>query len=60
MPDGPNIDAPPTLEETRSMPKRTPSKKRQRGFRLPPTVSMHKEPFPSGWAYVFRHTTLGL
>src|SRR2546427_13029621 len=55
------------LEETRSMPKRTPpkrkrtpSKKRQGGFHLPPAVSMQKEQLPAGWAYVFRHTVLGL
>jgi hypothetical protein len=42
------------------MKKRTPSKKRQSDFRLPRDVSMHKEPVPSGCAYVFRHTALGL
>ena len=42
------------------MPKRTPSKKRQGGFHLPPAVSMQKEQLPSGWAYVFRHAELGL
>jgi hypothetical protein len=47
-------------KETHSMNKRTPSKKRQSDFRLPRGVSMHKEPLPSGWAYVFRHTELGL
>ena len=41
------------------MKKRTPPK-RQNGFRLPPAVSMQKEPRPSGWAYVFRHAELGL
>lgn len=48
------------LEETCSMPKRTPPKKRQSDFRLPPAMSMQKEQLPSGWAYVFRHTELGL
>src|SRR5215471_2283063 len=43
-----------------SMSKRTPPKKHQHDFRLPPGVSMQKEPLPSGWAYVFRHTELGL
>jgi len=42
------------------MPQRTPPKKRQNDFRLPPGVSMQKEQLPSGWAYVFHHTTLGL
>jgi hypothetical protein len=42
------------------MPKRTPPKKRQSDFRLPPGVSMQKEPTPSGWAYVFRHSARGL
>jgi hypothetical protein len=42
------------------MPKRTPSKKRQSDFRLPPGVSMQKEQLPAGWAYVFRHAKLGL
>lgn len=42
------------------MPKRTPPKKRQSDFRLPPGVSVHKESLHSGWAYVFRHTELGL
>jgi hypothetical protein len=28
-------------------------------FRLPPGVSFQKESLASGWAYVFRHTTLG-
>jgi hypothetical protein len=42
------------------MPKRTPPKKRQSDFRLPPAVSMQKEPLPSGWAYVVRHAKLGL
>jgi len=40
MPDGPNIDAPPPREETRAMPQRTPPKKRQNDFRLPPGVSI--------------------
>jgi hypothetical protein len=40
--------------------KKRPPTKRQSDFRLPPTVSMHKEQLPSGWAYVFRHATLGL
>src|SRR6267154_2843683 len=48
------------LKETHAMPKRTPPKKRQGDFRLPPGVSMQKEQLPSGWAYVFRHTELGL
>src|SRR5436305_9646398 len=60
MPDGPNIDAPHPLEETRSMPKRTPPKKRQSDFRLPLGVSMQQEPIPAGSAYVFRHAELGL
>jgi len=42
------------------MPQRTPPKKRQNDFRLPPGVSMQKEQLPSGWAYVFHHTKLGL
>ena len=42
------------------MPQGTPPKKRQNDFRLPRGVSMQKEPLPSGWAYVFRHTELGL
>ena len=42
------------------MPKRTPPKTRQSDFRLPPGVSMQKEQLPAGWAYVFRHTELGL
>ena len=42
------------------MNKRTPPKKRQSDFRLPRGVSMHKEPLPSGWAYVLRHKDLGL
>ena len=42
------------------MPQRTPPKKRQNDFRLPPGVSMQKEQLPSGWAYVFRHAELGL
>ena len=42
------------------MNKRTPPKKRQSDFRLPRGVSMHKEPLPSGWAYVLRHKELGL
>ncbi len=42
------------------MPKRTPSKKSQGGFHLPPAVSMQKEQLPSGWAYVFCHAELGL
>jgi hypothetical protein len=42
------------------MPQRTPPQQRQSDFHLPPAVSMHKEPFPSGWAYVFRRTELGL
>jgi len=42
------------------MPKRTPPKKRQSDFRLPPGVTMQKEQLPSGWAYVLRHTELGL
>src|SRR2546427_10545120 len=42
------------------MKKRTPPKKRQSGFHLPRGVSMHKEPLPSGWAYVLRHKELGL
>ena len=56
MPDGPNIDAPPHEETGCS--ERTPPKKRQSGFRLPPAVSMQKEQLPSGWAYVFRHAKL--
>jgi hypothetical protein len=47
-------------KETHVMNKRTPPKKRQSDFRLPRGVSMHKEPLPSGCAYVFRHTELGL
>src|SRR6267143_2748424 len=42
------------------MPKRTPPKKRQSDFRLPPGVTMQKEQLPSGWANVLRHTELGL
>ena len=42
------------------MPQHTPPKQRQRDLRLPPGVSMQQEPLPSGWAYVFRHTELGL
>lgn len=42
------------------MNKRTPPKKRQSAFRLPRGGSMHKERLPSGCAYVFRHTELGL
>jgi hypothetical protein len=33
---------------------------RQGSFHLPPGVSFQKEPVSSGWAYVFRHATLGL
>src|SRR5690242_5634178 len=29
-------------------------------FELPPEVSFAKERLPGGWAYVFRHRTLGL
>ena len=28
-------------------------------FKLPPDVSMHKEPWGDSWAHVFRHRTLG-
>ncbi len=31
----------------------------QRGFRLPPDISVKKERLPDTWAYVFRHTQLG-
>src|SRR6266853_6611623 len=48
------------LKETHAMPKRATPKKRQGDFRLPPGVSMQKEQLRSGWAYVFRHTELGL
>jgi len=40
----------------------TPAKRSQRpqgGFQLPPDVSFSKERRSVGWAYVFRHTTLG-
>lgn len=40
-------------------PKRTMPPQRQGGLHLPPGVSFQKEPLASGWAYVFRHTTLG-
>jgi hypothetical protein len=42
------------------MPQRPPPTKRQSDFRLPPGASMQKDHLPSGWAYVFRHTELGL
>ena len=31
----------------------------QRRFELPPDVSCHKHRLSDGWAYVFRHRTLG-
>ncbi len=31
----------------------------QGGFRLPPDVSFNKQPLHYGWAYVFRHRSLG-
>jgi hypothetical protein len=40
-------------------PRRTTTPQRQGAFRLPPGVSFQKELLASGWAYVFRHTTLG-
>jgi hypothetical protein len=39
--------------------KRTATPKGQGGFQLPPGVSFQKEQLSSGWAYVFRHATLG-
>jgi hypothetical protein len=47
-------------QETHVMQKRTPTKKRQSDFRLPPGVTMQKEQLPSGSAYIFRHAELGL
>ncbi len=44
---------------------RKPTQKRadvpggQSSFRLPPDVSFSKQSLPYGWAYVFRHRTLG-
>ena len=40
-------------------PRRTTTPQRQGAFRLPPGVSFQKELLASGWAYVFRHATLG-
>ena len=37
-----------------------PTPQPQESFALPPGVSSRKEPLGDGWAYVFRHTTLGL
>jgi len=39
--------------------KRTTTPKSQGSFQLPPGVSFQKEQVSSGWAYVFRHATLG-
>ena len=39
--------------------RKTSKQQRQGSFQLPPGVSFQKEQVSSGWAYVFRHATLG-